>query len=140
MKKQARFQEQALTDRLSSLSHVPPKGVPYRERAFPMGNVIGLNAYRVNRTSLKQRIIESGYQIHETPHFLIGLHAPSPMLVVHWFAPEEIDADLGHYFLEELKPLDMLSQPENFGDVFGAVVVLDNSRCSPYAITGKPST
>ena len=118
MKKQADFQEQVLINNSSSSSHTLSKGIPFQERAFPMGNVIGVNAYRVKRTALKERILEGGYQIHETPHFLIGLHESSPKLIVHWFAPEDIDANLGHYFLEELKPLDVLSQPESFGNVF----------------------
>ncbi len=106
----------------SPSSQVPPKGIPFRERAFLKGNVIGVNAYRINRTSLKQRLTEGGYQLHETPHFLIGLQAPSPILVIHWFAPQEIDVDLGYHFMEELKPIGILAQPNNYGDVFGAVV------------------
>ena len=117
-----RFPEQPLNNNPSSLSQVPSKGIPFRERAFLVGNVIGVNAYRVNRTSLKQRFTEGGYQLHETPHFLIGLQAPSPILVIHWFAPQEIDVDLGYHFMEELKPIGILAQPNNYGDVFGAIV------------------
>jgi hypothetical protein len=46
--------------------------------------------------------------------------------VVHWFAPQAVDSDLGHHFMEELKPLGLLGDPQSFGDVFGAVV---NSVC-----------
>lgn len=96
--------------------------VPFRERAFRLGNVIGVNAYRVRRTSLKQRLAEVGYQVHETPHFLIGIKKETPTMTAHWFAPTAIDNDLGHYFMEELKPLGILANPQDFADVFGAVV------------------
>ncbi len=87
-----------------------------------MGSVVGINAYRVNRGSLKKHFVEGRYQLHETAHFLVGSHSEASTIVAHWFAPEAIDADLGHYFMKELKPLGMLEQPQNFGDVFGAVV------------------
>jgi len=122
MKKQPVYQEQTLTDSPFSLPHIYAKGVSFQERAFSMGNIIGVNAYRVNRALLKHRITEDGYQIHETPHFLVCIKAASPTLLVHWFASKEIDAGLGRYFLEELKPLGILGQPHNFGDAFGSVV------------------
>ncbi len=122
MKKQEFSQEQTLTDSSLSPHSIPPKQILFHERAFRMGNIIGVNAFRINRISLKQRIVEGDYQVHETPHFLIGMQVERPTLVVHWFPPEAIDADLGQYFIEELKPLGILAQPQNFGDVFGAVV------------------
>jgi SAM-dependent methyltransferase len=96
--------------------------VPFRERAFVAGNVIGVNGYRVNQVALKQLIAASGYQINATPHFMICTKADLPAIVVHRFAPQEIDADLGHHFMEELKPLGMLARSQDYGDVFGAVV------------------
>jgi len=84
---------------------------------------VGVNAYRVNRTALQQHYMHEGYQIATTPHFLVCTRPEAPTVIVHWFAPEAIDANLGHYFMEELKPLGLLEQPQNFGDVFGAVVM-----------------
>ena len=43
-------------------------------------------------------------------------------IVIHWFAPENIDADLGYYLMQELRPLGILKQPQDLGNVFGAVV------------------
>lgn len=122
MKKRDVFQEQTLADSSSSLPRVQRKRVPSQERAFPMGNLIGINAYHIDRALLEQRLTGGGYGIHETPHFLVCLHVMAPILVVHWFAPAEIDADLGRYLLQELKPLGILEQPQNFGDIFGAIV------------------
>ena len=126
MKKRVVFREQALTKSPSSSHHSSPQRVRFQERAFAMGNIVGVNAYRTNRAELKQRLAKGGYQVHETSHFLIGTKEGTPTLVVHWFAPKAIDSDLGHHFMEELKPLGMLVDPKSFGDVFGAVV---NSVC-----------
>ncbi len=102
--------------------HAYPQKVPFRERAFAAGNFIGVNGYRVNQVALEQLIAGSGYQIHTTPRFMICTKAELHSIVVHRFAPQEIDADLGYYFMEELKPLGMLAQPQDYGDLFGAVV------------------
>ena len=96
--------------------------MPFQERAFLLGNTIGVNASRVRRASLKQRLKEMGYQVHETPHFLVGRKTETPTMVAHWFVPTAIDNELGHYFMEELKPLGILTTPQDFADVFGAVV------------------
>ncbi|MEO8970941.1 MAG: class I SAM-dependent methyltransferase [Ktedonobacteraceae bacterium] len=105
------------------------KRVPVQERSFTMGNFVGINGYRVNRSLLKQRFAEGGYQLHETPHFLIFTRSVAPsLIVVHWFAPEEIDANIGDYFVQELKPLGILTDAQNFGDLFGAILF----SISPY--------
>ncbi len=98
------------------------KKVPFWERAFAAGKIIGVNGYSVNQALLEQRVIEGGYQVLQTPHFMVCRQAKFPTIVVHRFAPGAIDADLGHFFLEELKPLGVLARPEDFGDVFGAIV------------------
>jgi 2-polyprenyl-3-methyl-5-hydroxy-6-metoxy-1,4-benzoquinol methylase len=102
------------------------KQVRLQERAFSIGSIVGINAYRVNRTSLKQRIVEGGYQIQETPHFLICTQTQAQTLIIHWYAPQAVDSDLGQHFLEEMKPLGLLTNTQQFGDVFAAVV---NSLC-----------
>lgn len=45
-----------------------------------------------------------------------------PDILVHWFAPEAIDSDLGHYMMEELKPLGILEDTGAYGDIFGAII------------------
>jgi len=96
--------------------------IAFRERAFVAGNFIGVNGYRVNQTALAQLISGNGYHINETPHFMICTQTHSPTILVHRFASEEIDADLGRYFMQELKPLGLLAQPQNYGDIFAVVV------------------
>src|SRR5215472_12683944 len=96
--------------------------VPFQERAIITGKFIGVNAYRVNQAALAQLITTAGYHTHETPHFMICTQTYSPTILVHRFAPAEIDADLGHYFMQELKPLGLLAQPQDYGDIFAAVI------------------
>lgn len=122
MNTQKAFQEKQLSNLVSPSHTTSPKQVRFQERAFPMGKMIGVNAYRVNRVSLRQRLTDGGYQIHETPHFLVCTKTDAPTMIVHWFAPKAIDSDLGQFFIEELKPLGVLENVESFGDVFGAVV------------------
>ncbi len=97
--------------------------VSLQERTLPVGNVVGINGYRVNKATLRKSIEDEGYSIHETPHFFVVIRSTFPsVIVIHWFAPQEIDALLGDYILQELKPLGILTDTEDFNDVFGAVV------------------
>jgi len=41
---------------------------------------------------------------------------------VHWFAPDALDANLGDHVIQELKPLGILAQAQDFSDIFGAIV------------------
>jgi SAM-dependent methyltransferase len=112
-----------MTETPSTYHRLKRVAVPIQERAFSMGNIIGINGYRANRILLKQRFAEGGYEFRETPRFLLCTRAEAPTtILVHWFAPEEIDADIGHIFVEELQPLGFLVNAQNFGDIFGAVV------------------
>ena len=118
----AACQEQPLTQSSSSSHTLSSKRVPVQERSFRQGDIIGVNAHRVNLKLLEQRLVQSGYQVSEAPHFLVCQQSGAPTIVVHWFSPEAIDSDLGRHFMEELKPLGLLSKPQDFGDIIGAVV------------------
>ena len=112
-----------MTETSSTYHRLKRVAVPVQERAFSIGNIVGINGYRANRTLLKQRFAEGGYEFRETPHFLLCTRVEAPTtILVHWFTPEEIDADIGHTFVEELKPLGFVVNAQNFGDIFGAVV------------------
>ncbi|HJT58363.1 MAG TPA: class I SAM-dependent methyltransferase [Ktedonobacteraceae bacterium] len=111
----------------SNLSHphAQPQRVrvPIQERACTVGTITAINGYRANRTLLKKRFCEGGYDMYETTHFLLFTRTkpPTPMLV-HWFTPQELDANIGDTFVEELKPSGLLKTAQTFGDIFGAVV------------------
>src|SRR5712692_153059 len=99
------------------------KKVSSKERAVLEGNIIGINAYHANRGLLKQRFAEGGYDIHETNHFLLFTREKAPSIIVaHWFAPEAIDANIGYFFIQELKPFDIIECSEDFGNLFSAIV------------------
>ncbi len=114
-----------MIDQSSNLPIASSRRVRLQERAFQVGDIVGVNAFHINLELLKQRFIEGGYQVIETPHFWVCLRpamSAMPTMLVHWFAPEAIDADLGHYFMEELKPHGLLANPLAYGNAFGAVV------------------
>lgn len=97
--------------------------VHVRERSCAAGRFIAINAHRINLTLLKRRLADGGYHLHATPHFLLCLRSEEPTtLVVHWFAPEEIDANIGQYFMQELKSFGVLTDPQSYGDLFASVV------------------
>jgi len=97
--------------------------VSLQERTLPVGNVVGINGYRVNKATFRKSIEDEGHYIYETPHFFVVMRSTFPsVIVIHWFAPGELDARLGDYILQELKPLGILTDTRDFDDVFGAVV------------------
>lgn len=96
--------------------------VRFQERAFPCGPFIGVNAYRVNMAAFRALVAEAGYTLWETPHFLLGRREGAPTLIIHRCAPQEIDRQLGDYFLAELKPAGIVASPEDFASVFAAVI------------------
>jgi SAM-dependent methyltransferase len=105
------------------------KKVSIRERSILINGLVGIHAYRANRALLAQRFAQGGYTARETPHFLLLTREEAPSTILaHWFAPHAIDADLGHYFLQELKPLGILNNAEQFGTIFAAIV----GSLSPY--------
>ena len=114
-----------MTERHTSLhdAGLKIKKVPIQERSVLVGDIIFVNGYGVNRTALKQRFTEGGYQTHETPHFLLFTRSEAPTTVlVHWFAPEEIDADVKHHVVQELKPLGLLPHSQRFGEILAGIV------------------
>ena len=102
--------------------HPQSKRVRFQERAFSIGNFVGVNGYRVNLAAFRRLMVEGGYVVEETGHFLPGLREGGPVVLVHWFAPEEIDSDLGRFFMQELKPRGIVTNPEQFGEAFAAVI------------------
>jgi SAM-dependent methyltransferase len=101
----------------------PPRQVPIQQRSCAVGKFVGINAYRINKSLLLTRLTTGGYAVTQTPHFYLAIRATPPTtLVIHWFAPEHIDADIGYHFMQELKPLDILKNTQDYGELFGAIV------------------
>lgn len=99
------------------------KKIPIQERAIPVGNFVVINAYHVNKETLKKRFTEGGYTVHETPHFLLFTRLEAPSIVIaHWFGPNELNADVKHYLTQELKPFGILTQSSYFGEVLSGII------------------
>ena len=99
------------------------KGTPIEERSVLIGDMIIINGYCVNKILLKQRFSEGGYQCQETDHFLLFTRTKAPStIIVHWFTPDRIDADIKHHIMRELKPIGVLSQPPRFGEIIAGIV------------------
>jgi len=102
---------------------VGPKKIPIHERVILAGDVIAVNGYHANRKLLKQRFAEGGYHVHETEHFLIFTRSEAPTsIIVHWFAPEAINATIGDYLIQELKSPGIVTDAQDFGKMFDVIV------------------
>ena len=88
------------------------KKIPIQDRSILVGDFIVVNGYKVNRSSLKQRFTEGGYQVQETSHFLLFTRQAAPSLIItHWFAPETTPSDIEPYIARELRLPGLLKQP-----------------------------
>jgi hypothetical protein len=114
-----------MTESQSTMQDDTPKAknVSIQERSTHIGDFIVVNGYHVNRSSLKKRFTEGGYEVHETPHFLLFVRAEVPsVILVHWFAPEQIDTNISHYLVEELRPFDVIRSTEHHSQLFAGIV------------------
>ena len=99
------------------------KKVSIQERSVLVGDIVVVHGYGVNRMLLTQRFTEGGYQMHETAHFLLFTRAETPAtILVHWFTPEEINADIKQYVVCELKPFGLIKQSSDFGKIFSGII------------------
>jgi SAM-dependent methyltransferase len=78
--------------------------ISIQDRSVLVDNFIVINGHKINRNSLKQQFADGGYDVQETPHFLLfsRQEAPSPV-IVHWFAPEMTPPEIEHFIAQELQ-------------------------------------
>jgi SAM-dependent methyltransferase len=99
------------------------KKVSIQERSVHIGDFVVVNGYRVNRTLLKERFAEGRYQAHETKHFLLFTRLEEPKIVlVHWFAPQEITSNITGYLTEEMKPFGLITSNQRLSELFAGIV------------------
>lgn len=104
-------------------AHPKIKKVSSQERSVLVGDLIVINGHGVNRSQLKKRFAEGGYQAHETEHFLLFLREKAPKaILVHRFAPEELNADIKHYLVYELAPFELVKTSRDFGDILSGII------------------
>jgi len=100
-------------------SHPKTKKTSIQERSVHVGDFVVVNGYRVNRTLLKERFAEGGYHAHETKHFLLFTRSEAPTIIlVHWFAPQEITTNITGYLAEEMKPFGFVTSNQRLSELF----------------------
>jgi SAM-dependent methyltransferase len=94
-----------------------------QERCVVAGDLRVMSGYGLDQRLLKQRLFQSGYQVQETPHFLLFTRQEEPaMILVHTFRPEEFNADIKHYLFYELQPLGLVKQSSDYGKIVSGIV------------------
>ena len=102
---------------------VQRKKVSIQERSVSIGDIIFVNGYGASLSLLKQRFAQGGYTSCETSHFLLFTRSTVPTtILVHWFDPEQIDADMKHHVMHELKPLGLVPDAQRFGEILAGIV------------------
>jgi hypothetical protein len=100
-----------MTEKLATTTNPQHKRVSIQERSVLVGETIVVDGHGVNRTSLKGRFAEGGYRVHETPHFLLFAPSEAPTtILVDVFAPEDMNADIKHFLIQQLKPLGLIQE------------------------------
>jgi SAM-dependent methyltransferase len=119
------FKEQLMTENQATLhaSSSKNKSVSIQERSVLVGDIIVVNGHGANLALLKRRFAEGGYQVQQTPHFLLFTRSEAPTIVlIHLFAPEELHADIKHFVTLELKLSGILNGSQRFGEVLAGIV------------------
>jgi len=99
------------------------KKIPIHERSVRVGDVIVINGHGINRTSLKQRFVEEGYQVHQTAHFLFFTREAEPKtILVHWFTPQDFHTNIPHHLAVELKPFDIITSNQCLGELMTGII------------------
>ena len=112
-----------MTENQATSHNAKTRKISIQERSVLVGDIVVVNGYGVDRTLLKQRFAEGEYHLQETPHFLLFARSETPTsILVHWFAPEEINADVKHFVALELKPLGLLLETRRYGEILAGIV------------------
>ncbi|MDQ2713755.1 MAG: class I SAM-dependent methyltransferase [Chloroflexota bacterium] len=100
-----------------------PQKISIQERSVLVGDIVFVNAHNANLSLLRKRFMEGGYHVQETPHFLLFTRVEAPAsILVHWFDPGNIDADVKHYVALELQPLGLLPTSQRYGEILAGIV------------------
>src|SRR5258707_5849361 len=99
------------------------KKVSIWDRAIVTENFTIVDAYRANRPLLQQRFIDLGYQVHETPHFLLFTRSEAPpTIVVHWPDPEAITAAVSIHLMQQLGTIGILARALHLLEIIAGIV------------------
>ncbi|MBO0795748.1 MAG: class I SAM-dependent methyltransferase, partial [Ktedonobacteraceae bacterium] len=99
------------------------------DRAIPVGEVAVIHGAHLRSRALQRRLRQLGYHVFETPHFLYcrgtkAFPVPSlkPILLVHWFTPDDLHTNIPHYLVEELKPFGGIPDNRRLGEWMTGIV------------------
>ncbi|HZS76472.1 MAG TPA: class I SAM-dependent methyltransferase [Ktedonobacteraceae bacterium] len=97
--------------------------IPIHERSVRVGDVIVVNGHNIKRNQFKDRFAEGGYQVHETPHFLLFTREEAPKIVlVHWFTSEELHTNIPRHLAHELKPFNIIPSNQVLAELMTGIV------------------
>src|SRR5437660_1392091 len=99
------------------------KRVSIQDRSVLIDDCIIVNGYKANHTALKQRLLQSGYQVQETPHFFYCVREKAPStILVHWFAPHDLHTNISRHLVEELKAFGCIPNNKRLGEFMTGIV------------------
>lgn len=115
--------------------------IPIQERSVLVDDLIVVNGHKANRSSLTQQFAQGGYCVQETAHFLLFTRQETPStILIHFFGPKELHADIKHYLMYELQPLGLLKQSRDYGKILSGIIgsfVPDDARAAWHAYGAK---
>lgn len=93
------------------------------ERSVPVGDLLVMNGTGLHQGALKRRLLQSGYQIQETPHFFYCTRQKAPAtLLVHWFALDDLHTNISRHLVEELRPFGCIPNSVRLGEFMTGIV------------------
>lgn len=99
---------------VAETSAQPTRKTSIQDRSVQVGNIIIVNGYNANLSSLRRRFSEGGYQAQETAHFLLFTRQQAPAtILVHWFESEAPEAEMQNYIAQELRSTGLLRRSDD---------------------------
>lgn len=93
------------------------------ERMVSIGDIAVMNGRGLHRRALKLRLSQSSYQVEETSHFFRCRHEKTgSVLLVHWFAPEDLDTNISSTLVEEFRPVGGIPDMHCLGNFMAGIV------------------
>ncbi|MBO0791484.1 MAG: class I SAM-dependent methyltransferase [Ktedonobacteraceae bacterium] len=100
-----------------------------QDRIVTIGAFAVMRRFGVNHRALKRRLLQLGYHIDETPHFLLCrcLNIPPPnampaTIVVHWFMPEDLHTSISSHLVEEMRPFGCIPNNQRLGELMTGIL------------------
>lgn len=94
-----------------------------QKQTVPVGNMCVMNGSGINHDMLKRFFFQWNYQVQETPHFSLFMREEEPKTtLVHRFTLEEMNADIKHYMMMELRPLGLIQDLNDYTRILSGII------------------